>query len=165
MNILKLVGNYTLYMCLCCSVPNNVGLNIIPYIITNFLNCNPKRPFAMGGFGGGGDYLAHYQLIDFRWKGLVNIFFQTSIDVITSLLRLMKTRCLISYHIPLYLNVDNTRLLFNWKSHYIREQAFREFLVSLALISNLSGHKSVANCPILNVKILTYFIMSFMCSL
>ena len=44
------------------------------------------------------------------------------------------------------------------------QQAFREFLVSLALISNLNGHKSVelshAKC-----KILTYFMMSFICSL
>ena len=46
----------------------------------------------------------------------------------------------------------------------IPEQAFREFLVSLALISNLNGHKSVALSHV-KCKILTYFIMSFICSL
>ena len=44
------------------------------------------------------------------------------------------------------------------------KQAFREFIVSLALINNLKGHKSVElshdKC-----KILTYFVKSFICSL
>ena len=44
------------------------------------------------------------------------------------------------------------------------KQAFREFLVSLALISNLNGHKSVELSHV-KCKILTYFMMSFICSL
>ena len=43
------------------------------------------------------------------------------------------------------------------------QQAFREFLVSLALISNLNGHKSVELSHV-KCKILTYFMMSFICS-
>ena len=46
----------------------------------------------------------------------------------------------------------------------LNQQAFREFLVSLALISNLNGHKSVELSHV-KCKILTYFMMSFICSL
>ena len=47
---------------------------------------------------------------------------------------------------------------------FVMQQAFREFLVSLALISNLNGHKSVELSHV-KCKILTYFMMSFICSL
>ena len=57
---------------------------------------------------------------------------------------------------------DNPRwCLGTWISMY---QAFREFLVSLALISKLNGHKSVELSHV-KCKILTYFMMSFICSL
>ena len=46
----------------------------------------------------------------------------------------------------------------------ITQQAFREFLVSLAHISNLNSHKSVELSHV-KCKILTYFMMSFICSL
>ena len=42
--------------------------------------------------------------------------------------------------------------------------SIQEFLVSLALISNLNGHKSVKLSHV-KCKILTYFVTSFICFL
>ena len=51
-----------------------------------------------------------------------------------------------------------------WGLMAMRIQAFREFIVSLALISNLNGHKSVELSHV-KCKILTYCMISFICSL
>ena len=59
---------------------------------------------------------------------------------------------------------DKLQVCQNKLIKIILKQAFREFLVSLALISNLNGHKSVELSHV-KCKILTYFMMSFICSL